>query len=147
MLTIGKVARQAGVTADTIRYYERLGLVPKPARTAAGYRQYPPGVVRRLAIVRNAQRLGFSLKEIAGFMRIRDAGGKPCHDVRAGAQRILDAVDRQISTLMRARRDIRRTLRTWDRKLAATPAGERAYLLEPFSRRPWSRRSSIRRTS
>ena len=80
MLTIGKVAALAAVTPDTIRYYERLGLVPKPSRTPAGYRQYPGGVVNRLTLVRNAQRFGFSLREIAGFLRVREAGGTPCHD-------------------------------------------------------------------
>ena len=129
-MNIGEVARRASVTADTIRYYERVGLLPKPPRTAAGYRQYGPGIVDRLAVVRNAQRFGFSLHEIAGFLRVRDAGGKPCHDVRAGAQRLLQAVDRQIAALTGVRRDMRRTLRAWDRKLEATAPNELAHLLE-----------------
>jgi DNA-binding transcriptional MerR regulator len=138
-MTIGEVARRASVTPDTIRYYERVGLLPKPPRTAAGYRQYGTGIVHRLAVVRNAQRFGFSLNEIAGFLRVRDAGGKPCHDVRAGAQRLLQAVDQQIAALTRARREMRRTLRTWDRKLAATPPNELAHLLTAGRRRAqWS---------
>ena len=72
LLTIGKVAREAGVSVDTIRYYERVGLLPKPARTPAGYRTYSPAVIHRLAVVRNAQRFGFPLKAIAGFLRVRD---------------------------------------------------------------------------
>ena len=141
-MTIGEVARCASVTPDTIRYYERVGLLPKPPRTAAGYRQYGPGVVNRLAVVRNAQRFGFSLTEIAGFLRVRDAGGKPCHDVRAGAQRLLQAVEQQITALTKVRRDMRRTLRVWDRKLEATSPSELAHLLE--SGRPRSR-SSVKR--
>lgn len=129
-LTIGKVAAAAGVTVDTIRYYERLGLLPRSARTAAGYRQYPPGVVNRLALVRNAQRFGFSLREIAGFLKVRDAGGKPCHTVRAAAARLLDAVDQQIEDLVAARERMRETLRVWDQTLARTPRDTPARLLE-----------------
>ena len=133
LLTIGKIAALAGVSADTIRYYERLGLLPKALRSAAGYRQYPDGAVTRLALVRNAQQFGFSLRDIAGFLRVREAGGKPCRDVRAAAQRLLDAADQQIADLRNARRRMQETLRTWDRRLAATPADRPARLLETLS--------------
>ena len=76
-LTIGEVAARTGESRDTIRYYERVGLVPAPIRTAAGYRQYRAGIVNRLALIRNAQRFGFSLREIRGFLGVRDGGGKP----------------------------------------------------------------------
>jgi len=130
VLTIGKVAREAGVSVDTIRYYERVGLLPKPARTPAGYRTYSPAVINRLAVVRNAQRFGFPLKAIAGFLRVRESGGKPCHDVRAAAERMLDAVDRQIAELVATRRQMRKTLKSWDVVLAHTPADRPAHLLE-----------------
>jgi DNA-binding transcriptional MerR regulator len=133
MLGIGELAALAGVSVDTIRYYERMRLLPKPVRTPAGYRLYPAPIVRRLNLVRSAQRFGFSLKEIASFLGVRDAGGKPCHDVRAGAQRILEAVDAQIAELLSARRHLRRTLREWDSVLARTPAADRAFLLERLS--------------
>jgi DNA-binding transcriptional MerR regulator len=132
ILTIGALAARAGVSADTIRYYERLGLLPKPIRTAAGYRQYQPAAVNRLALIRNAQRFGFSLRQIGGFLQVRDAGGRPCHDVRAAAQRVLDAVDHQIAELNKTRKRMRHTLRIWDGKLAATPAEHRARLLETW---------------
>jgi MerR family mercuric resistance operon transcriptional regulator len=134
LMTIGKVAAAAGVSADTIRYYERVGLLPRPARTASGYRQYAPAVVNRLTVIRNAQRFGFSLNAIAGFLRTREAGGTPCHDVRAAAQRILDAVDSEIRDLVATRAEMRRTLRQWDRLLAATPPGRQARLLEALRR-------------
>src|SRR6185436_9170560 len=98
-LTIGKVAALAGVTPDTIRYYERRGLLARTARTPAGYRLYADNAVHRLEVIRNAQAFGFSLAEIAGFLRVREAGGKPCDEVRAAAQRMLQAVDRQIADL------------------------------------------------
>ena len=132
-LTIGRVADQAGVSVDTIRYYERLGLLPKPARTPAGYRTYSPAVINRLALVRNAQRFGFPLRAIAGFLHVRESGGKPCHDVRAAAARMLEAVDRQIADLVATRRHMRATLRSWDAALARTPADRPAHLLERIS--------------
>src|ERR1700730_9701373 len=132
-LTIGAVARLAGVTPDTIRYYERLGLIPRPLRTPAGYRQYGNGIVDRLTVIRNAQRFGFSLKGLAAFLHIRESGGTPCHQLRAAAQRILETADQQITALVRARREMRRTLRAWDQRLAATPANQQARLLEQLT--------------
>src|SRR5260221_4711972 len=96
-LSIGVVAGKAGVTPDTIRYYERLGVLPAAARTPAGYRQYSEGVINRLTLIRNAQQFGFSLSDIRSFLRVRETGGKPCHDVRRAAEVMLRAVDRQIS--------------------------------------------------
>jgi DNA-binding transcriptional MerR regulator len=133
LLTIGRVARLANVSPDTIRYYERLGLLPKPARTPAGYRQYSNAIVTRLTLVRNAQQFGFSLEAIAGFLRAREAGGKPCHDVRAAAQRMLEAADQQIAALKSARKAMQDTLRVWDRRLAATPPDRQARLLETLN--------------
>jgi DNA-binding transcriptional MerR regulator len=130
LLTVGQLATRAGVSADTIRYYEKLGVVPKASRTAAGYRQYPETVINRIALVRNAQRFGFSLDQIAAFLRVREGGGKPCLEVRAAAQRLLDAVDRQIDDLTAAREQMRETLHDWDARLASTPAHLPARLLE-----------------
>jgi DNA-binding transcriptional MerR regulator len=132
-LSIGRVAEASGVTAETIRYYERLGLLPKPGRTAAGYRQYSESVVHRLSLIRNAQRFGFSLAAIGGFLRVREAGGKPCHEVRAATQRMLDAMDTQIAELVSTRTRMRHTLRAWDRTLERTPAGQQAHLLETLT--------------
>ena len=129
-LTIGGVARLTGIGRDTIRYYERLGLLACPGRTAAGYRQYPATIVSRLALVRNAQRFGFSLREIAGFLRVRDSGGRPCRDVRAAARRRLDAVEQQIVELVAMRDRMVDTLQTWDQTLARTPVDRPAQLLE-----------------
>ena len=129
-MTIGAVAAASGVSRDTIRYYERRGLLPRVPRTPAGYRQYGDGVVRRLAVIRNAQRFGFSLHAIGGFLRVRDSGGKPCHDVKAAGERMLKTVDQQIAELRATRRRMSATLRTWDRALQQAAKSERAYLLE-----------------
>jgi MerR family copper efflux transcriptional regulator len=133
LLTIGKVARLADVTPDTIRYYERVGLLPRASRTAAGYRQYLGDVVHRLAVIRTAQKFGFSLTEIAGFLKVRESGGKPCGEVRAAAQRMLLAVDRQIIDLKATRRRMLATLRLWDQKLTVTPDNKPAHLLEALT--------------
>ena len=130
LMTIGKAAALAGVSVDTLRYYERLGLFPKPTRTRAGYRVYSPTIVNRLTLVRNAQRFGFSLREIAGFLRVRDGGGAPCRTVRAAAERMLEAIDQQIADLAARREQMRKTLRGWDRKLEQTPVGAPGRLLE-----------------
>jgi DNA-binding transcriptional MerR regulator len=129
-LRIGQVAKNAGVSPDTIRHYERLGLLPKPARTPAGYRQYPPSAVSRVTLVRQALRFGFSLRDVARFLRVRASGCAPCGDVRTSAERILAAVDQQIRELTAARETIRQTLADWDRRLAHTPANRPAHLLE-----------------
>lgn len=134
LLSIGEVAKASGVSRDALRYYERLGLLPKPGRTAAGYRTYSNGVLARLALVRNAQRFGFSLREIAGFLGVRDRGGKPCHAVRAAGERMLQAVDAQIAELRATRRQMSATLRTWGETLDRTPADRPAHLLEALGR-------------
>ena len=129
-LSIGAVAGRCGVTRGTIRYYERRRLLPKAARTPSGYREYGEGVLTRIALIRHAQQFGFSLAEIAVFLRVREAGGQPCHDVRRAGERLLQAIDRQIADLTATRDRMRRTLAGWDRQLAGTAEGERAYLLE-----------------
>src|SRR5471032_1150708 len=98
-LRIGELARRTGVSADTIRHYERLGLLPTAARTRAGYRQYSPSIVERVQLVRHGVRFGFTLRELATFLRVRVGGGRPCGDVRAAGGRILAAVNLQIAEL------------------------------------------------
>jgi DNA-binding transcriptional MerR regulator len=144
-LTIGQVAERSGETRDTIRYYERLGLLPRAPRTPAGYRQYGTGVLNRLALIRNAQRFGFPLRQIATFLAVRDGGGQPCHDVRAAAERMLDAVERQMRELAAAREQMKSTLESWDARLAAAPRGRPAFLLDSLSAVPARRVSRAAR--
>jgi MerR family mercuric resistance operon transcriptional regulator len=102
-LKIGKVARNAGLAIDTVRYYEREGLLQKPARTASGYRHYTPDAVARLRFIRQAKDLGFSLAEIKELLALRVTPGKSCADVRAHAQHKIADVDRRIASLKRVR--------------------------------------------
>ena len=109
----------------------RFAAVPSRAsRTRAGYRLYPPTIVNRLTLVRNAKRFGFSLREIAGFVRVRDSGGTPCQTVRRAAEEMMHAIDRQIVDLAARRDAIRKTLRAWDQTLRETPQGVPGRLLE-----------------
>jgi DNA-binding transcriptional MerR regulator len=130
VLQIGQVAARTGVSVDTVRHYERLGLLPRATRTSAGYRQYSPSALDRVRLVRHALRFGFSLPEVAGFLRVRAAGGAPCRDVRAAADRILAAVDQRLAELTVLRKEMTKTLREWDRRLSQTPTNQPARLLE-----------------
>jgi DNA-binding transcriptional MerR regulator len=76
-MRIGVLAAQAGITAKTIRFYEDTGLMPAPARTPAGYRDYPAGAAARLAFIRDAQAAGLTLAEIRSILVIRDDGQPP----------------------------------------------------------------------
>ncbi len=102
-LTIGKVADQGGVKVQTIRYYERRGLLPKPARTAAGYRKYSDDAIRRLRFIRQAQALGFSLSEIEELLSLRMQSGTTCGDIRKRARQKITTVNDKIEELQRIR--------------------------------------------
>lgn len=114
-LFVGQLARQAGVKSDTVRFYERAGLLPHPERTAAGYRAYPPKAANRLRFIRQAQVLGLSLGEIKRVLRMRDSGKLPCDFVIELAQRRLREVERELADLEGVRDSLRRYVRHWKR--------------------------------
>ena len=126
---IGEAARRAGVSPDLIRYYERVGVLPRAPRTAGGFRYFSEDTVARLLFVRNAIRFGFTSKELAGFLKARDSGRPPCHSVRAAGQRLLSEMDAQLARLNEARTAMAETLAVWDARLERTPAGMAAHLL------------------
>ncbi|MEW6213579.1 MAG: MerR family DNA-binding protein [Acidobacteriota bacterium] len=100
-LTIGRLAAESGVNLETIRYYERLGLLPKPPRTASGYRRYTTDAVRRVRFIKQAQMLGFSLKEIAELLSLRVDPATTCADIKQKAERKIDDIEEKIRTLRR----------------------------------------------
>ena len=114
-LLVGQLARQAGVKADTVRFYERAGLLPHPERTAAGYRAYPSDAANRLRFIRQAQALGLSLDEIKRVLRMRDSGKLPCDYVIELAERRLREVERELAGLQGVRDSLRRYVRHWKR--------------------------------
>jgi DNA-binding transcriptional MerR regulator len=129
-MRIGELARTSGVSADTIRYYERIGLMPRAMRTPNGYREYPAGARNRMRVIRNAVHLGFPLQEIAKVLRIRDAGGAPCRQVRNYARELVAEIERRISELGTERRAILKMITEWDAVLAGSRPDTQVHLLE-----------------
>ncbi len=111
-LTIGQVATAADVNVQTIRYYERRGLVATPRRTASGYRQYTDDAVARLRFIKHAQELGFSLQEIQELLGLRVRHGAACDAVERKTRQKIDVVQQKI-------RDFQRMKRTLERLAAA----------------------------
>lgn len=107
-MRIGELARRAGTTTKTLRFYEQAGLLPEPDRTPSGYRDYDPAVLDRLAFVKAAQAAGLTLAEIREIVAIREAQGPPCEHV-AG---LLDAhaadLDQRINELTDLRHEVER---------------------------------------
>jgi len=102
-LTIGQLARRAGVGVETLRFYEREGLIAEPPRRRSGYRSYPEGAVRRVRFIREAKALGFSLREISEILALRVGPGATCDDVRSLKERKIADIDRRIEELTRMR--------------------------------------------
>jgi DNA-binding transcriptional MerR regulator len=124
------VARTTGVSTDTLRHYERQGLLPGVTRTAAGYRRYPVAAVERVLLIQRALVVGFSLDDLKRVLGVRDRGGAPCQSVRALVGERLDGLNQRIEELLALRDDLRRLLTEWDERLSKTAKGERAHLLE-----------------
>ena len=129
-LTSGQLAGLAGVSRDTLRHYERKGVLPRPLRSRNGYRQYPAEALQRVQLVRRALSVGFTLDELARVLKVRDRGGAPCDEVRKIASQKLLAVQDQLRELTALRNDLQQTLRAWDARLAHRGKGTRAHLLE-----------------
>lgn len=132
-IRIGELARLAGTSRDTLRHYERVGVLAPAARSANGYRSYPATALRRVRLVKRALAVGFTLPELASILAERDRGGAPCREVRALAERKLAALEVWLGELTTVRTRLRALLADWDGKLAATPAGRRAGLLDALA--------------
>jgi Hg(II)-responsive transcriptional regulator len=102
-LTIGQLAKQAGVNVETVRYYERRSLLPEPPRTAAGYRQYSAEALRRIGFIRRAQELGFTLQEIGGLLALRVEPEANCDAVEGQAEDAIARIEEKITQLERMR--------------------------------------------
>jgi DNA-binding transcriptional MerR regulator len=126
----GELARLCGVSPDTIRHYERVGVLPAAVRGANGYRLFPRESVARVQLIRRALAIGFSLEELKRILGQRDAGTPPCRSVRALAGEKLDTLDRRIAEMTAARQDLAQLIAEWDARLASTRDGDPAHLLE-----------------
>jgi DNA-binding transcriptional MerR regulator len=129
-LSSGELARRAGVSRDTLRHYERQGLLALPPRAANGYRLYPESALERVHLIRRALHVGFTIEELCGILRTRDRGGAPCLHVREIAVRRLGEIEERLSDLGRLRDELRATLTGWEQRLEHAAPGKPAHLLE-----------------
>src|SRR5882724_9468860 len=125
---IGAVARRASLGVETLRYYERLGLLGSPRRTDSGYRLYGDSIFPRLDFIRKAQAMGFTLDEIGRIIQESETGQSPCAEVRRIARRKLEELDQRLKQLRLYRNELARTLTEWDKKGSA--AGKICGLIE-----------------
>ena len=109
---IGRLAQEAAVPIKTIRYYEDIGLLPKPARTASGYRLYPPEIAGHLQLIKKAQSLGLRLKDIHEVLELADRGRCPCGHVQTLLKARLEELQRKIEDLRLVERRIAAAVRT-----------------------------------
>jgi DNA-binding transcriptional MerR regulator len=105
-MRIGEVASQAGVTVDTVRFYERVGVLPAPVRTASGYRDYEPDTVERIQLTRELQAIGFTLADAVDALAAHDAGGATCESEQWRLAAVLARVDAKLAELNALRRRI-----------------------------------------
>ena len=135
-LRSGELARLTGVSADTLRHYERLGILPTSQRTNGGYRVFPTSAVERVQLAQRALQLGFSLKELSEILRNRDSGGVPCHRVLKQTEEKLHLLGQRIRELQQTQEYMRKLVRDWRKKLRHTPPGSKAMLLHSLVERP-----------
>lgn len=114
-MQIGEIAKKGGISVQTVRFYERKGLLPNPPRKASGYRVYADAHLRRLTFIRQAKALGFSLGEIREILRMRGRGQRPCGTVLLLAEQHLRTIERQLQQLSRFRDELRRAILRWKR--------------------------------
>ncbi len=135
-MTIGQVARRAGIGVETIRFYERQGLISDPPRRPSGYRQYSMDVVRQLRFIRRAKELGFSLREIADLLDLRTDSSTPCRNVRRQLEAKIADVEKKIADL----RHIREALDDLTRACASGDPRGACPILDALARTPWEGR-------
>ena len=114
-LKIGAVAAQSGVSIDTLRFYEKTGVLDTPQRTANGYRIYDGGVLERLAFIRRAKLLGFTLGEIREIISEARHGQDPSEFVRTAVRRKLRQAEERVREIRRYRKELAKVLREWDK--------------------------------
>src|SRR5215472_6448078 len=126
LLKVGAVAKAAGVGVQTLHYYERLGLLPKPARSAANYRLYSPEAIRRVRFIKRAQAIGLTLEETKQILDLKDHERAPCHRVVELGQKHLQEIDARLTQLRAFHRLLAKSLNEWrkDDKPERVCAGE-----------------------
>jgi len=113
-LTRGELARLCGVSFEAVRYYEERGLIPRPERSSSNYRLYGEEAVQRIRLIKRAQGLGFSLREIRELLELQARPGARCADVRSRAEAKIADIDAKIRTLRSMRRALAQLVRQCD---------------------------------
>src|SRR5579863_4483866 len=113
----GDLAKMVGVSPDTIRHYEKIGVLPRASRTQSGYRVYPTSALERVLVVQRALRIGFTLAELAEVLKARDAGSAPCRRVYQLAQDKLKCIEADLEALKRTRLYVKKVLRDWEQRI------------------------------
>src|ERR1039458_5963117 len=129
-LKSGELARAAGISPDTLRHYEKLGLLPIAVRSPGGYRLYPPDTLALVQMIRSAIRVGFTLSELADVLKQRRAGRPPFRKIAGLGARLLDALNKRILDLTRLRDWLSATVETWQSRLQTLDGGESGRFLE-----------------
>src|SRR5580692_3080422 len=128
-LRSGALAKMAAVSPDTIRHYERIGVLPRASRTPSGYRVYPASALERVLVVQRALRIGFTLAELAEVLKARDAGGTPCRRVYQLAQDKLKGIEADIEALKHTKRYVKKVLSDWEQRIQRAGSGQKSHLL------------------
>jgi DNA-binding transcriptional MerR regulator len=132
-LTVSGLAARVGVSRDAVRYYERLGLMPRPARSAAGYRRYDHSAVQRLRFVKGAQRVGLRLREIAELLEVVDRGQCPCGHSEALLRQRLAEVDAELARLRALRGELARLLTQRPKPSCSATTASQWWCVQAFS--------------
>ena len=132
LLKVGELAALAGVGVQTLHYYERFGLMPKPGRSSSNYRLYAPEALRRIVFIKKAQAFGFALEEIKEILRLRQRGKAPCRPVAEICKRHLQELDSRIAALQEYRRLLAAVVPKWEKETSRqrSCAGEFCDLIE-----------------
>lgn len=129
----GELAKATGVSADTIRHYEKIGVLPKAVRSTSGYRVYPESAVERVLVVQRALRIGFTLSELAEVLKARDVGGAPCQRVFELAQQKLAGIKTDIAALKQTEHYLEKVLTDWKSRVRRAGRGQKAHLLHSLT--------------
>jgi DNA-binding transcriptional MerR regulator len=132
-LRSGALAKAASLSPDTIRHYEKLGILPPALRTEGGYRVYPASAVERVLVVQRALRIGFTLAELADVLKARDNGGAPCRRVFELARGKLVMIAADIKALKRTERALKKVLSAWQLRMQHAAPGEKMHLLHSLT--------------
>jgi MerR family transcriptional regulator, copper efflux regulator len=132
-LRSGALAKATGLSPDSIRHYERIGVLPRASRTDSGYRVYPASALERVLVVQRALRIGFTLAELAEVLKARDAGGAPCGRVYQLAQEKLRGIEEDLEALRRTKRYMKKVLADWEQRIQKTGTGQKSHLLYSLS--------------